>query len=78
MVFLNEFFQKKMNLKNNSADERMHEKLPSMKKVKSIDCKINLNLFVRDCTCAILFVILCQSNAKVSLHWSVIHHQVTF
>ena len=39
-----------------TADDKMHEKLPSMQRVKSNNCKVDLRLIVGDLTSAALFL----------------------
>ena len=71
MVFLKELFEKVHFEKKN------HEKLPSRQGVKYANCKVNLRFFCgRLNTCD--FVCRTMSHAKSSLHWSVMHYQVTF
>ena len=75
MVFLNEFFEKD-EFGKNSAHHKLHEKVPSMQRVKLTNSKVNLGLIEwRLNTCN--FVCGTMSHAKSLLHWSVTHYQVT-
>ena len=69
-------FSKNMILKKISADDKTLEILPSMQRIKSTNCKVNLGLIVEDWTCD--FVCGTMSRAMSSLHWSLIHYQVTY
>ena len=58
------------------TDDKKHETLHSMQRVKSTNCKVNLRLIVEDLTRD--FVCGTMSHAKLLLHWSILHYQVTF
>ena len=61
-----------MILKKNKQTTKKHEKLPSKQRVKSTDIINCGRLNTWDFVCGTM------PDAKSSLHWSVIYHQVTF
>ena len=71
MVFIKDFFEKDDSVKKQQTTKRMHEKLPSLQRVKQ---RILRETAIEHMP----FVCGIMSCAKLSLYWSVIHYQVTF